>query len=93
MKSFRLLFFPESRDYCSGVTSGILMAEYLKKHFPVEKGGYFIHTVDPWCREDALLVLLNATPNKRSYAVSYPNKGFNVIYFLYKNKKATNPLV
>jgi len=28
--------------------------------------------VDPWCKEDALMVLLSATPGKRNYAVSYP---------------------
>jgi formylmethanofuran dehydrogenase subunit E-like metal-binding protein len=60
--------------YCPGVTSGIIMAQYLKKHFPAENRGYFIHSVDPWCKEDALLVLLNATPGKRGYAVSYPNE-------------------
>ncbi len=60
--------------YCPGVTSGILMAEYLRKHFPAQKGGYFVHSVQPWCKEDALLVLLNATPGKRSYAVSYPSE-------------------
>jgi formylmethanofuran dehydrogenase subunit E-like metal-binding protein len=59
--------------YCPGVTSGILMAEYLKKHFPPGKSGYFVHAVDPWCKEDALLVLLNATPGKRNYAVNYPS--------------------
>jgi formylmethanofuran dehydrogenase subunit E-like metal-binding protein len=60
--------------YCPGVTSGILIAEYLKKYFPVQKGGYFVHSVEPWCKEDALLVILNATPGKKSYAVSYPNE-------------------
>lgn len=59
--------------YCPGVTSGILMARYLKKNFPPGKSGYFVHAVSPWCKEDALLVLLNATPGKRSYAVSYPS--------------------
>ncbi len=58
--------------YCPGVTSGILMAEYLRKHFAPGKGKYFVHSVQPWCKEDALLALLNATPGKRSYAVSYP---------------------
>jgi len=58
--------------YCPGVISGIFMARYLKEHFPPGKSGYFVHTVDPWCKEDALLVLLNTTPGKRSYAVSYP---------------------
>ncbi len=60
--------------YCPGVTSGILMAEYLKTRFPAGKGGYFVHSVDPWCKEDALLAILNATPGKRSYAVSYPSE-------------------
>jgi formylmethanofuran dehydrogenase subunit E-like metal-binding protein len=58
--------------YCPGVTSGIIMARYLKAHFPPGKSGYFVHALEPWCKEDALLVLLNATPGKRSYAVSYP---------------------
>jgi formylmethanofuran dehydrogenase subunit E-like metal-binding protein len=60
--------------YCPGVTSGILMARYLKVHFPPGKSGYFVHAVEPWCKEDAFLVLLNATPGKRSYAVSYPTE-------------------
>lgn len=60
--------------YCPGVTSGILMARYLKKHFPPGKTGYFVHSVEPWCKEDALIVLLNATPGKGGYAVSHPTK-------------------
>ncbi|MCI5142051.1 MAG: hypothetical protein D3909_10090, partial [Candidatus Electrothrix sp. ATG1] len=39
--------------YCPGVTSGILMAEYIKKNLPSEKG-YFVQTIQPWCKEDAL---------------------------------------
>jgi formylmethanofuran dehydrogenase subunit E-like metal-binding protein len=57
--------------YCPGVTSGILMAEYIKKNLPSEKG-YFVQTIQPWCKEDALIVLLNATPGKRSYSTIYP---------------------
>ena len=53
--------------YCPGVTSGVLMIQYLKKHFPPGKRGYCVHTIDPWCKEDALLVLLNATPCKKGY--------------------------
>ncbi len=60
--------------YCPGVTSGIFMARYLRAHFPSGKTGYFVHSVEPWCKEDALMVLLNATPGKRGYAVSYPTK-------------------
>lgn len=58
--------------YCPGVTSGILMARYLKKHFPPGNGGYFVQAVQSWCKEDALMVILNATPGKGSYAVRYP---------------------
>ncbi len=58
--------------YCPGVTSGILMARYVKNHFPPGKSGYFVHTVSPWCKEDALVVLLNATPGKKDYAVCHP---------------------
>ena len=60
--------------YCPGVVSGIFMARYLYKHYPPGKSGYFVHAVEPWCKEDALMVLLNATPGKRRYAVSYPTK-------------------
>ncbi len=59
--------------YCPGVTSGVMMANYLKKNFPAGDSGYFVHSVDPWCKEDALITLLNATPGKKGYAVSYPS--------------------
>jgi formylmethanofuran dehydrogenase subunit E-like metal-binding protein len=59
--------------YCPGVTSGVLMALYLKAFYPLSPGGsYFIQTVSPWCKEDALLVMLNTTPGKKAYAVAYP---------------------
>lgn len=59
--------------YCPGVTSGILMALYIKAYFPLSPGGsYFIQTVSPWCKEDALVVMLNTTPGKKAYAVTYP---------------------
>ncbi|MEE4364947.1 MAG: FmdE family protein, partial [Desulfotignum sp.] len=60
--------------YCPGVVSGILMADYVLAHFPPGSNGYFVHGVDPWCKEDALMVLLNATPGKKKYAVTYPSK-------------------
>jgi len=60
--------------FCPGVISGILMAEYVKKHFSPENANFFVHSVQPWCKEDALMVLLNATPGKRGYALSYPSE-------------------
>ena len=59
--------------YCPGVVSGILMADYVQAHFPPGRSGYFVHGVDPWCKEDALMTLLNATPGKKKYAVTYPS--------------------
>ena len=60
--------------YCPGVTSGIMMAQYVKKHFPMQtpNDSYFVQGIQPWCKEDALMVMLNATPGKGGYAVSYP---------------------
>ena len=58
--------------YCPGVTSGILIASYVKTHFPAGKTGYFVQALDPGCKEDALMVLLGATPGNKSYGVFYP---------------------
>lgn len=60
--------------YCPGLTSGILMAEYIKKNFSMQtdSDSYFIQAVSPWCKEDALMMMLNATPGKRGYAITYP---------------------
>lgn len=58
--------------YCPGVTSGILMANWAKKNFPpFPGGGYFVQAVDPWCKEDALQIMLNTTPGKKGYAAVY----------------------
>lgn len=59
--------------YCPGVNSGILMANYIKKNFPPDDKGYFIQSVTPWCKEDALQVMLNVTLGKRSYSIYHPS--------------------
>lgn len=70
--SYAVRSFEFHDHYCPGVTSGILMAQLVKTQFPLTWGGkYFVHSVQPWCKEDALIVMLNATPGKKSYAVSY----------------------
>ncbi len=60
--------------YCPGVTSGIMMAQYVKEHLPMQtpSDSYFVQGIQPWCKEDALMVMLNATPGKGGYAVTYP---------------------
>ncbi|EMS81340.1 FmdE family protein [Desulfotignum phosphitoxidans] len=60
--------------YCPGVMSGIFMADYVQAHFPPGRSGYVVHGIDPWCKEDALMTLLNATPGKKKYAVTYPSE-------------------
>ncbi|MEJ5365085.1 MAG: FmdE family protein [Desulfosoma sp.] len=58
--------------YCPGVTSGILMAQYAKKYFSGRgPGSWFVQGLQPWCKEDALMVMLNATPGKSGYGVIY----------------------
>ncbi|MGD9212872.1 MAG: FmdE family protein [Desulfobacteraceae bacterium] len=59
--------------YCPGVTSGVFLARYLEEEFPLASGGsYFVQSVQPWCKEDALLAILNTTPGKKGYDVLYP---------------------
>ena len=56
---------------CPGVTSGYLLANYLKKELPLRSPteSYYILAVPPWCKDDALAVLLNTTPGKSGMAV------------------------
>lgn len=63
--------------YCPGVTSGVLLARYVGEEFLASDPGShcFVLSLDPWCKEDALTTLLNATPGKRGYAVVYPQEG------------------
>jgi hypothetical protein len=59
--------------YCPGVTSGIMMAQVMKEYFAKMGGAkaWFVHGLQPWCKEDALMVMLNATPGKSGYAATY----------------------
>jgi formylmethanofuran dehydrogenase subunit E-like metal-binding protein len=62
--------------YCPGVASGVLMARYIQENiFPDDpKAECFVLSLDPWCKEDALISLLNATPGKRGYGILYPGE-------------------
>ncbi len=63
--------------YCPGVTSGIMLAGFVQEHLlkGSSQASCFVLSLNPWCKEDALTTLLNATPGKRSYGVVYPGKG------------------
>jgi formylmethanofuran dehydrogenase subunit E-like metal-binding protein len=63
--------------YCPGVSSGVLLARYIRQQILPGRPGAdcFVLSLKPWCKEDALITLLNATPGKRSYGVMYPGDG------------------
>ena len=62
--------------YCPGVTSGVLLVRFIRNRlFPDDpETNCFVLGLDPWCKEDALITLLNATPGKKGYGVIYPDK-------------------
>jgi formylmethanofuran dehydrogenase subunit E-like metal-binding protein len=62
--------------YCPGVTSGIILATYVQENILKDSSQTkcFVLSLNPWCKEDALTTLLNATPGKRAYGVLYPTK-------------------
>ncbi len=70
--AYALRSFEYHDHYCPGVTSGIMMVNYIKKNFPpIDGGNYFVQSVQAWCKEDALMTLLNATPGKGGYSALY----------------------
>ncbi|MDZ7761779.1 MAG: FmdE family protein [Desulfovermiculus sp.] len=62
--------------YCPGVSSGLMLTaytqEYILKSSPQTE--CFVLSINPWCKEDALITLLNATPGKKGYGVLYPTE-------------------
>ena len=62
--------------YCPGVSSGLLLTAYTQEHImdSSPQTECFVLSINPWCKEDALISLLNATPGKRAYGVIYPPK-------------------
>lgn len=73
--TFAVRSFEFHDHYCPGVTSGILMALYIRRNFTLESGGsYFVQSIQSWCKEDALLSMLNTTPGKSGYSVTFPTE-------------------
>ena len=81
--------------YCPGVTSGVVMANFVKTGFPATPTeSWFVQGVQPWCKEDALMVLLNATPGKSGYAATYPttaNDFTKPASIIYHQASSTDP--
>ncbi|MGQ9557486.1 MAG: FmdE family protein [Desulfurispora sp.] len=71
--------------YCPGVTSGYFIARYLQNNFPLRDGeSYYIIALPPWCKDDALQVMLNTTPGKNGMAV-LPLKDRSILADAYKS--------
>lgn len=55
---------------CPGLTSGYMMAHYILKHYPLEKGQRYTIVASPaWCKEDAFQALMDCTPGKGGLVV------------------------
>jgi formylmethanofuran dehydrogenase subunit E-like metal-binding protein len=55
---------------CPGLTSGYLMAHYILRQYPLQDGERYTVVACPvWCKEDALQVVLDCTPGKKSLIV------------------------
>ena len=55
---------------CPGITSGYFIAKVILKRYPLKKGEKYVWvSCPPWCKDDAIQVLLDLTPGKRSMFV------------------------
>ncbi|HIE31043.1 MAG TPA: hypothetical protein EYP67_01500, partial [Methanosarcinales archaeon] len=55
---------------CPGLSSGYLIAEYIGENYPLGAGESYTWIGCPnWCKEDAIQVLLDLTPGKKSLVV------------------------
>ena len=55
---------------CPGLSSGYMIVEYIRENYPLGAGESYTWIGCPnWCKEDAIQVLLDLTPGKRSLIV------------------------
>jgi len=61
---------------CPGLTSGYLIAEYLKKNLPslAPRHEYTIIAVPPWCKDDALIQILETNVGHKRMFVKWLTK-------------------
>ena len=55
---------------CPGLTSGYLIAEYVKEELPSSnpKGEYTVIAIPPWCKDDALIIIFETNVgHKRTF--------------------------
>jgi len=55
---------------CPGLSSGYQIAQFILEKYPLKKGEKYVWIAcPPWCKDDAIQVLLDLTPGKRSMFV------------------------
>lgn len=80
---------------CPGIITGYHLAYYILKDYPAKKGETYIWIASPaWCKDDAIQILFDLTPGKRSlYAKEQPGELFAKkvpyagILIIWKNKE------
>ncbi len=51
---------------CPGLLSGYFIAKFIQEYYPLQEGQRYIYvSCPPWCKDDAIQVLLDLTPGKR----------------------------
>ena len=55
---------------CPGLTSGYFIVKVIQERYPLKKGEKYVFIAcPPWCKDDAIQILLDLTPGKRSLFV------------------------
>lgn len=61
---------------CPGLTSGYMIAEYIKKNFPSSnpRNEYTIIAIPPWCKDDALIQIFETNVGHKAMYVKHLTK-------------------
>lgn len=60
---------------CPGLTSGYLIAEYIKENFPAESPrDYVVIAIPPWCKDDALIQIFETNVGHKRLFVKWLTK-------------------
>ena len=55
---------------CAGIASGYMIARFIMRQYPLQKGESYTWVASPvFCKDDALQILLDVTPGKKSLYV------------------------
>jgi formylmethanofuran dehydrogenase subunit E-like metal-binding protein len=61
---------------CPGLTSGYMIAEYIKKNFPSSnpRNEYIVIAIPPWCKDDALIQIFETNVGHKAMYVKHLTK-------------------